>query len=352
MPDRISQLKISKDNTLLQAMKQMDIQRTKLLMVFTGDQFTGMVTLGDIQRAIINNLPLTSTITSILDIDKELASIDDSLEEIKQKMFAIRCEYMPVLDRNRELVKVVFWNDLFPSRTTHERPKLNLPVIIMAGGKGTRLKPLTNVLPKPLIPIGDNTILENIMDSFVEVGCHDFYLSVNYKAALIKHYFDTLQNENYHITYYHEEKPLGTGGSLHLLKDKIKSTFFVSNCDILIEQDYAELLEYHRSNNNELTMVAALKTYPIPYGIVTTRENGILESIEEKPDLTFKINAGFYILEPHLIKEIPQNEYYNITTLIEKLMKGRRRIGVFPISDNSWKDIGDWNEYLKYGRLL
>lgn len=350
MQDKIRHLKIPKGNTLLQAMKQMDLQHTKMLLVFDSERFTGIVTLGDIQRAIINNLALSSSISSISDTGKEFALSDDTIEEIKQKMFAMRCEYMPVIDKKGELINVIFWKDVFPSRIIHEKAKLNLPVIIMAGGRGLRLKPLTNVLPKPLIPIGDKTILENIMDSFVEVACQEFYISVNYKAEVIKHYFEILQNKNYHISYFHEVKPLGTAGSLHLLKDKIDTTFFVSNCDILIEQDYAELLEYHRSNNNELTMVAAIKSYPIPYGIITTTENGILESVEEKPDLTFKINTGFYILEPHLIDEIPQNEFYHITFLIEKLLKKKRRIGVFPISENCWKDIGDWNDYLKYGR--
>ncbi len=350
MLDKISSLKIHKENTLLQGMKQMDQHRTKMLMVFDSEHFVRIITLGDIQRAIISNIALTATISSIPETVKEFASSDDTLDEIKQKMFAMRCEYMPVIDKSGELINVIFWKDVFPAKIIQEKVKLNLPVIIMAGGEGTRLKPLTNILPKPLIPFGNKTILEKIMDSFVEVDCHDFYLSVNYKAEIIKNYFSSIQNNNYKITYFHEEKPLGTAGSLHLLKEKIHTSFFISNCDILIEQDYAELLDYHIRNNNELTMVAAIKSYPIPYGIITAKENGLLESIEEKPDLTFKINTGFYILEPHLINEIPQNEFYHITFLIDKMLKEKRRIGVFPISENCWKDIGDWDEYLKYGR--
>lgn len=350
MQDQISKYKIQTGSTLLQAMKQMDLNRTKMLLRFDSERFTGIITLGDIQRAIINNTGLSSPISLIPDTDKEFASSDETLEMIKEKMFAMRCEYMPVINKKGDLINVIFWKDVFPSRIIKEKIKLNLPVIIMAGGKGTRLRPLTNILPKPLIPFGEKTILENIMDSFVEVACHDFYLSVNYKAELIKSYFNSLSDKNYNIFYFHEEKPLGTAGSLHLLKEKIHTTFFVSNCDILIEQDYDELLEYHRSNNNELTMVAAIKSFPIPYGIITAKENGLMESIDEKPDLNLKINTGFYILEPHLIDEIPQNEFYHITSLIDKMLKEKRRIGVFPISENCWKDIGDWDEYLKYGK--
>jgi dTDP-glucose pyrophosphorylase len=350
MLNKILHLKTHKESTLLQGMKQMDLARTKMLLVFDSEHFIGIITLGDIQRAIIGNIALSAPISSIPETVKEFASSDNTIEEIRQKMFVMRCEYMPVIDKKGELVDVIFWKDVFPAKIIQEKAKLNLPVIIMAGGEGTRLKPITNILPKPLIPFGDKTILEKIMDSFVEVDCHDFYLSVNYKAELIKNYFSSIQNKNYNITYFHEEKPLGTAGSLHLLKKKINTTFFVSNCDILIEQDYAEILDYHRRNNNELTIVAAIKTFPIPYGIIRARENGLLESIEEKPDLTFNINTGFYILEPHLLNEIPQNEFYHITYLIDKILKEKRRVGVFPISENCWKDIGDWDEYLKHGR--
>ena len=140
--------------------------------------------------------------------------------------------------------------------------------------------------------------------------------------------------------------PLGTAGSLHLLKDKIKDTFFVSNCDILIDQDYSDIIRYHRERQNEITLVAVLKEYYIPYGTLETKENGRLKSITEKPNLVFKINAGFYVLEPHLIKEIPCGEFYHITDLIEKLKKEGRNIGVFPVSEGAWTDVGNWEEYM------
>ena len=215
----------------------------------------------------------------------------------------------------------------------------------MAGGKGTRLKPLTNIIPKPLLPIGEKTILETIMDKFMDIGCSAFYLSVNYKADSIRHYFDTLERNNYTISYFKEDKPLGTIGSLFLLKRIINQTFFISNCDIIIEEDYSEIYKYHKANSNEITIVAALKHYPIPYGTIETGENGKLITLTEKPELTFKINSGMYILEPHLLLEIPNNSFYHITDLIEKVKKRKGQIGVFPVSEKSWKDIGNWSEY-------
>ena len=138
---------------------------------------------------------------------------------------------------------------------------------------------------------------------------------------------------------------MGTAGSLSLLKDQIKETLFVSNCDILIDQDYSEVLKYHRENKNEITVVAALKHYPIPYGTIETGENGRLLELIEKPEISFKINTGIYILEPHLLNEIPENVVFHMTQLIKNVNKRNGLVGVFPVSEKSWKDIGDWDEY-------
>ena len=335
------------DAILLSALKQMDKIDKKLLLVFEENRFVNIISVGDIQRAILKNNPLSTPVKYILRNNTRIAHENDSFETIKKTMEEFRMECMPVLSGDKELINVFFWEDVFDERERRISANLKLPVVIMAGGKGTRLKPITNILPKPLIPIGEKTIIENIMDRFLEVGCNEFYVSVNYKAEMIKHYFNTLNNSDYKIHYFKEEKPLGTAGSLYLLKDKISKTFFVSNCDIIIDTDYSEILNYHQDNNNELTIVAALKHYPIPYGTIETGENGSLESLIEKPELTFKINSGMYILEPHLLNEVPNNEFFHITQLIEKIQKRNGKVGVFPVSEGSWKDIGDWDEYLK-----
>lgn len=342
----IEKRSIQVSKSILEALKLMDSSKTKLLFVFDEKKFVGLLTIGDVQRAILKDIVLTSSIFTILDKNKVYASVDEPMEDIKNKMSKLRAECMPVIDESGNLVKVYSWKDLFGSKIQTECPALNIPVVIMAGGMGSRLAPLTNIYPKPLIPIGEKTIVESIMDKFVRYNCHDFYMSVNYKADTIKNYFDFINNPEYNVSYFQEDKPMGTAGSLRLLKDKIGSTFFVSNCDILIEEDYANILEYHRSNKNELTVVAAVKTISIPYGTIITGENGLLESIEEKPTLSFKINTGLYILEPTLLDDIP-NEFFHITHLMELLKKQGRRVGVYPISQNDWKDMGDWKEYLK-----
>ena len=210
---------------------------------------------------------------------------------------------------------------------------------------GSRLKPLTYVIPKPLIPVGEKTILEEIFNRFAKYGSNRFFISVNYKADLIRYYIQS-QHLPFEINYFEEAKPLGTAGSLSLLKGKIDQTFFVSNCDVLVDQDYSEILNYHTENKNEITVIAALKHFPIAYGTIETSENGNLTSIVEKPELTFKINSGMYILDSHLIDEIHNNTIYYMTDLIGKLQQQGRRIGVFPILQSSWMDVGDWKEYL------
>ena len=337
---------ITLEHTLLEAFKKMDVLDKKLLIVLDNDKFAGLLSAGDIQRAVIQNKSLDIKVDEIIRKNIRIATPFDKFDVVKKMMLEFRMELCPVVNEEKEIVEVFFWEDIFEDNEPQPKEQFNLPVIIMAGGMGTRLKPLTNVLPKPLIPIGEKTIIEQIFQRFKRHGCINFYLSVNYKAELIEYYLKN-QNLSYHIEYFKEERPTGTAGSLSLLKGKINETFFVSNCDIIIEQDYSEILEFHRANNNEITIVAALKHYFIPYGTIETSENGKLVSLTEKPELTFKINSGMYILEPHLLKEIPEYEFYHITHLIEKIHQRGGNVGVFPVSEKSWKDIGEWDEYLK-----
>lgn len=338
---------IKNTQTLLSALKKMDDLDKKLLIVFDEEEnFQGLLSVGDIQRAIINNRLVDTEVKEVLRDNIRVAKPEDSFEEIKELMMEFRMELCPVLDAKNCIVDLYFWEDIFGEDNIKPREYFNLPVVIMAGGFGTRLRPLTHVIPKPLIPIDNKTMLEHIFDRFNVYGCDRFYLSVNYKSSLIEFYLKE-QKLPYSISYFEEDKPLGTAGSLSLLKEELNETFFVSNCDILIEQDYSEILNYHRENENELTVVAVLKNYAIPYGTIDTGKKGQLLSIDEKPDLTFKINSGMYILEPHLLNDIPENEFFHITDLIAKIKQRNGNVGVFPVSEKSWKDVGEWDEYIK-----
>lgn len=349
---KVKSLFIRKDSLLVNALKQMDEVGKKLLIIVDeNERFVNLLSIGDIQRAILQDIELSSHISELL-LDKKIVSTDkDSKQDIINMMKKIRAEFMPILDREGNITEVLFWEDLFTQDKDKPSYEYVVPVVIMAGGKGTRLKPLSNIVPKPLTPIGEKTILEEIMYRFQNAGSKDFYMSVNYKKEMIEYYLNS-KNLTDKVTFFEEDKPLGTAGSLSLLKGKIDKTFYVTNCDILIEQDLGELYEYHVKNQNEITLVSALKTLSIPYGTIQSGKGGLLESMEEKPQLTFKINAGVYILEPHLLNEIPDNEFYHITDLIASVNERGGRVGVFPISEKSWLDIGEWPEYIKTVRML
>ena len=346
--NRINERSIKPGAAIIFALKKMDQLGIKSLLVIDGNGiFTGLLSIGDIQRAIIRNVHLETPIDPIMRSSPRVARAGQDFAAIRQTMLKYRMECLPEVDAVGSLVDVHFWEDVFPPDTKRSERKLDLPVVIMAGGQGVRLKPLTNVLPKALIPISEKTLMEEILERFGNYGCREFFISVNYKAELIRFYFDKLHLP-YQLEYVEEEKPRGTAGSLSLLKGKIRQTFFVSNCDIIIDQDYAEILDYHREQKNDITIVAVLKHYPIPYGTIESGDNGKLIELKEKPEITLKINSGMYVLEAGVLELIPGKGLFHITDLIDKLIRQKGKVGVFPVSEGSWKDIGNWEEYLKW----
>lgn len=345
--ERIESRIVGVEKTIIQTMKIMDDARAKSLLVFDGNSFIGMITIGDLQRAIIANKPFDLPIGLLVDnACKIYAQHGDDIRLIKEWMMEVRAEVMPVLNEKGELADAIFWDDLFKEPQSDNKQKVKLPVVIIAGGKGARLKPITNVIPKPLVPIGDKTIIEEIMDRFEAVGCRKFYMSVNYKSDMMRFYLGQLEHK-YDVEFFEEAKPLGTIGSVSLLKGKIDSPFFVSNCDIIIDQDYRDVYDYHQENHNDMTIVTAVKSVCIPYGVVETGEDGLMTTLKEKPELTYKINTGVYILNPGCIDEIPEGKCFHITQLMEKIKNHGGRVGCFPVSEHAWKDMGEWREYLK-----
>jgi dTDP-glucose pyrophosphorylase len=334
------------------ALNYMDAIKRKLLIVNdVNGKYINLLSIGDIQRSIIHGHDLSETLSEITISNKVVASTHDSPADIELLMTRIRAEFMPILNDKGQLEDIIFWDDIASNNEIPLIEKNDVPVVVMAGGKGTRLKPISNVIPKPLIPIGEKSIIEEIMDRFSAAGSKNFYLSVNYKKEMIQYYLDSIGKSD-SVEYFSETEPLGTAGSLSLLKGKINRTFYVTNCDILIDQDLNELYKYHIENKNEITLVSALKQISIPYGTITSGKDGLLQGMQEKPELSFKINAGVYILEPHLLAEIPEGRFFHITELIENIRSRGGRVGVFPISEKSWLDIGEWPEYIKTVRGL
>lgn len=349
--EKIQDRSIQSTTTVLQSLKKMDDAKVKMLFVFEGEHFLSILTIGDIQRAIIKQVAFNEPVSTIIDVDKQFVTPAETREQIREKMLALRAECMPVVDKEGNLVDAYLWNEMFKHSDSEQRNRINLPVVIMAGGKGTRLKPITNVIPKPLVPIGDKTILETIMDQFEGIGCTKFYMSVNYKADMMNFYLSQLDHK-YDIDFFMEDKPLGTIGSVSLLKGKIKTPFFVSNCDSINDQDYRDVYDYHVQNKNDLTIVTMIKSIRIPYGVIETGEDGIMTALREKPELNYQVNTGVYILNPECIDEIPPNEFFHITHLMEKIKARGGRVGCFPVSEGAWHDMGEWPEYLKMINVL
>lgn len=337
----LKELFISEEITIKEAIKKLDETAQKILLITEDKRLKGVLTDGDIRRWILKSGKLCEKVSLIMNTNPIYVTQENTYKAkkiMKKKMI----EAIPVVNERKEVLDIIFWNDNFKEKLNHF-DKINNPVVIMAGGKGTRLYPFTKVFPKPLIPIGDVPIVERIINRFRDYGCSKFYLTVNYKKNMIKAYFNELQKD-YSVNYIEEDKPLGTGGSLHLLKDKIKNTFFVSNCDILIDGNYSDMLKYHKENNNKITMITSLKHYTIPYGVIKLSENGTINNILEKPEYDFLVNTGMYILQPETLYDIPENEFYHITDLINYYIEKGEKIGTYPVSEKSWLDMGQFKE--------
>jgi len=257
---------------------------------------------------------------------------------------------LPVVDINERITSIIFWDD-YELESNKAKGSLDLPVVIMAGGVGSRLYPYTKILPKPLIPIGDLPIVERIINKFQEFGCKDYYLTVNYKKNMIKSYFEDL-DKNYEVSYIEEDKPLGTGGSLYFLKDIINKPFFLSNCDILVDADYESIYNYHKKCNNLITMICAIKNVVIPYGVVELSDNGKIDNMVEKPEFSFLTNTGMYLVEPEVLQKISENKFINFPDIIEELRNKGENIGVYPITEKCWMDMGQLDEMENMAKRL
>jgi len=231
--ERLKKILIKPGHTIKQALKQMDILGEKTLFVADDHgKLLGAVTDGDIRRWILKGKSLEESISGSMNSNPKILKKNYEQDEAKKIMVELTLECLPVVDDDNKIISAIWWVDLF-SEKPKKLKELKIPVVIMAGGEGARLSPFTKILPKPLMPIGDKPIIEIIIDRFMDYGCDNFYLSVNYKSNIIKAYFSDFEHQ-YRIVYIEEELPLGTAGSLHFLKHRIKGPFFLSNCDILI----------------------------------------------------------------------------------------------------------------------
>ena len=340
----ITKLLVGPDEPIGSVLKRMDEAGRRIMFVVGVERhLLGLVTDGDIRRWIIDGKSLDGAVADAMNVTPITVPEEEPDESVKALMIERKIDCVPLVSAAGTLVSAMWWVDLFAEEPPVELEQLGVPVVIMAGGEGSRLAPYTKVLPKPLIPIGDVPIVELIIEKFVAFGCRRVYLSVNYKANLIKAYFRDIACD-YDISFVDEPKPLGTAGSLSMLAGEIATSFFVSNCDVIIDADYADVLRFHRENGNQLTLVSSLKNFTIPYGVCETASGGQLVGISEKPSFDYLVSTGMYVMEPGVLADIPADRFYHITDLINDYITRGIKIGVYPVSERSWMDMGQLGE--------
>jgi dTDP-glucose pyrophosphorylase/CBS domain-containing protein len=348
MHDAVKPFLVPQTHTIRQAMEQLEKTEEKIVFVVDeASQMLGSLTDGDIRRWILSDGDLKAQVHRICNRKPYVVDEVYEPERVRGEMLGRNIGCVPVVDSSRRIVRLLFWKNLFQGAVTG-KPKhpINLPVVIMAGGRGTRLEPFTNILPKPLIPVGDRTIIETIIEQFRPYGVDRFHLSINYKAKIIKSFFEEL-DPDYSIEYMEEDLPLGTAGSLRSLGAASAESIIVTNCDILVQADYAELVAFHAANANDITLVASLKDYRIPYGVCEIEAGGNLTKITEKPQYSFLVNTGMYLVRRDRLDLIPERERCDMPDFMGLVKAAGGRVGVFPIGENAWIDTGEWTEYRK-----
>lgn len=333
---------ISEQNTILEAMERLDTVAKKVLFVAEKGKLIATLTDGDVRRWILKNGELNLSVKYAANYSPQYL-VNANRQEALQYMKKHSVEALPVLNENGEIKSIILWND---TEFVNYKEQVDIPVVMMAGGLGKRLSPYTNILPKPLIPVGEMPIAEHIIKQFRRFGCKQFWLIVNHKKNMIKAYFNEVEKD-YELFYVDENVPLGTGGGLSLLKGKITSAFILTNCDILVEEDFSKIYKLHKEQGNIITMVCSLKNFTIPYGVVEIGKDGNIASIKEKPLFSFFTNTGCYIVEPEVIEELEENKPIGFPDIIEKYRQQGRKVGVYPIGENAWMDMGQLDELEK-----
>ena len=325
---------------IVDAAKVIDSTQAKIALIVNElGVLLGCITDCDVRRAILHGIDMEkSSVAEIMSLEPKTALQGSSDVSIHQIMLNKNVRQIPLVDANGIVHGLRILQEFESSRISRHNP-----VVLMAGGLGTRLRPLTDNCPKPLLKIGDKPILEIILENFIQQGFFDFYISVNYKAEMIEAYFGDGSSYGVHINYLREKKKLGTAGALSLLPKGITEPIIVMNGDLLTKVNFNQLLEHHINNHSDATMCVREYRYQIPYGVVKTTDWNI-ESLKEKPTYSAFVNAGIYVLNSELIDDIPHNQYFDMTDLFNLNVKKNRNSLAFPIREY-WIDVGRMEDF-------
>lgn len=335
----IEKIKILSDTKIKKALEVISETGLKIaIVVDENNKLIGTLTDGDIRRGFLKGLDINNSIKTIYSKKPVTAKISDSKENLLKIALKKKIYQIPVVDNNRNIIDIHILDDLVKIK------KKNNKIIIMAGGRGMRLRPLTNDIPKPMLKVGGKPILQNIIEKFKNLGYQNMILCVNYKSQIIKEYFGDGKRYGVNIDYVHEKERMGTAGALSLLKKKPTEPFFVVNGDLLTNLDFEKMLDFHNLNKSKATMCVSEYNIESPYGEVRLNNENIL-SIEEKPTHKMFINAGIYILDPICIKLIPK-KFFDMPSLFNSLIKKNFKTVSFPLGEY-WLDIGRFSDYKK-----
>jgi len=347
----LNNITVTNQSSLDSALIKMNKWGQKSLVVLDKNlKYVGILSDGDIRKSLIKGKKLSDKIIKIYQKKTTyFFNHDYSIDKIRNFFLKKQLDIIPIIDRKKKLVKVYFYSDLNKLKTLEKKGKKRITdtaAIIMSGGKGTRLKPFTDVLPKPLMPFKGKTLIEHVVNNFINYEINEFIFSINYKSHLIKAFFKEL-NPSYSLKYIEETVPLGTAGSLKMIKKTNFKYFFVSNCDTIIHVDLYDLHKFHRLNKNDITIVVSNKKIKIPYGVCKTNKNKIFESIVEKPELNYNVNTGFYLINSNVVNLVPKKgRTYHFTDLINRAKKLKKKIGVYLTNDKNWFDLGSTSSFL------
>lgn len=331
--------------TIRMAVEQMDAAGEGFVcIVGESKQVMGVMSNGDFRRAVLRGISLETPVTGIMNTHYKSLTVGYSQAEALELIQHTAADHIPVLDKGR-MVGLVKASDFLPQeKSIHFKEGRHVPLVIMAGGQGTRLAPFTQVLPKPLMPIGERSVIEHILSSFESFGIKEAFIAIHHKARLIRAYCEELTS-NCKINCVVEDKPLGTAGALHLMKDSLKTDFFMTNCDVIVKENFWEIYDFHQNKGFALTIIAAAKQHVVPYGVCHLNEKGLLTHIEEKPEINMLVSTGVYVVSPAILELIPAGRPLNMDELVTALCREGKKVGVFPVPEESFIDIGQMEEY-------
>ena len=330
---------LKQTDTMQQAIEVLNVESLQIaLVVNDADQLVGTITDGDIRRGLIKHLGFDTPVGNFMFTTPTLATVNETKDEILEKMNGVGVIQIPIVDENNHVVGLETLQHLL------EKKRVDNPVFLMAGGFGTRLQPLTDHTPKPMLTVGNKPILETILHQFIDAGFYNFYISTHYKAEMLREHFGDGTDWDVTISYIHEDKPLGTAGALGLLPDDLPDMpILMMNGDLLTKVNFSELVQFHLENGGEATMCVREYDFQVPYGVITANDHKVA-SIIEKPTHKFFVNAGIYVLNSEIIKRIDANSYLDMPHMLQEYIDVGGQVNIFPVHEY-WLDIGQMDQF-------